>query len=98
MKKIKLIASPGIAIVEPIEKDSSSLNITSKSESRILEGKVISVGPSTVDHGAIIMSLEFCQEGDVIRFLSYEGNYDNFMIDDKKYYCVKWQDIRCIQK
>lgn len=100
MKKIKLVPSPGILIAELISStETNSLILTSKSDSHLLKGKVIAIGDDLItDNNALLEKSKYGHVGDVIYFLSYEGNYDNAIIDDDKYYMVKWQDIRCVVK
>ena len=95
---MKFIPAPGIVLVEPIEKEQTSgVVTTSKSTTRILKGKVLEVGPDLITNAdALLVSRHYCKAGDKITFLSYEGDYDNFTHENRKYYVVKFEDIRGI--
>lgn len=90
--------APGIIIAEYIEPfDKSSLTITSKSESRLLKGKIVAIGGDlTTPMGNIIQAEKYGKVGNVLYFLSYEGNYDWRIIEGKKYYSIKFEDCRFI--
>lgn len=96
----QLIASPGIAIVEPLVSKTTSAIITqTKPKGRIGIGKIISMGKDILtDFGSILKASDYGKEGDVVYFLSYyeEGGYDFTSVDNKQVYMVKWQDFRSI--
>lgn len=98
MNKFK--AAPGVIIAEQIEDSNKTiLTITSKSDSHLNKGKVIAMGGDlTTPMGTLIKANKYCKVGDTIYFLSYEGNYDNTMINGKKYFAIKFEDMRFILK
>lgn len=86
---------PGIVIIKPLE-EKANLIITNQTQTRLLKGKVIAIGIDlTTDQGAILHQTKYIDTGDIVYFLSYEGNYDNFIENNEKYYAVKFQDLRC---
>lgn len=89
--------APGIIIAQEI-KDTSTLVLDTK-ETRILKAKVISLGPPiTTDFGTELDPQDYCKVGDNIYFLSYEGGYDLTVVDGKKYWMIKCQDLRGVIK
>lgn len=89
-------AMPGIIIVKPIEKEEQKLIITNIDQTRLLKGKVIEIGSELhTDFNAVIPT-DQVKKDDTIYFLSYEGNYDNFIENNQKYYAVKIQDVRLV--
>lgn len=86
--------APGIVVLEHIE-DSSSLAITSKQQTQIGYGRVIAIGKDlTTPLGKVIQGKDYCKIGDLVYFLTYEGGYDHTTINGKKYYFVKFDDLR----
>jgi len=91
--------SPGIILVEEITDSGDSLQLQLKSKNRTVKGKVKAVGPDLVtDFGTTLKTSSYAAIGDVVYFLSYEGNYDIISIDNIDYYVVKIQDLRGVLK
>lgn len=91
---VKITPSPGIYLVELIETEDSPLVLQTKSQTRLLKGKVLAVGKHVLtDFNAVLYP--FAKVNQTIYFLSYEGNYDTI---DKKIYLVKFQDLRGVMK
>ena len=83
---------PGIVIIKPIQ--DKGLVITNMNQTKLLKGTVVACGPD-VDEGDMKRYVDhYAQEGDTVYFLSYEGDYDNAVIDGEKYYMVKVDDLR----
>jgi co-chaperonin GroES (HSP10) len=97
---MELTPGPGIIIAEFVETtNETSLVITSKSESRLLCGKVLAVGKDlTTPMGNVIHAKDYCKKGDTIYFLSYAGDYDNNTIKGRRIYTIKFEDFRFIIK
>jgi co-chaperonin GroES (HSP10) len=93
---VKFKPAPGIIIAQQIEdSNKNTITITSKSDSHLNKGKVIAMGGDlTTPMGNIIKANKYCKVGDIIYFLSYEGNYDNTTINGKKYFAIKFEDMR----
>ena len=86
----------GIVVIEPL-KENTNIITNSKSTTRILKGKVVSIGkPLITDFGTVIDPKDYCKAGDVVYFLSYEGSYDIYKETGKEIYLVKIQDLRAI--
>lgn len=91
---MKFTPMPGIVIIKP-EKEEDRLTITNQNNTRLLKGKVVAIGINLVtDMNALLEMDRYTKIGDTVYFLSYEGNYDNVVIDNEKYYSVKVQDLR----
>lgn len=95
----KLQASPGILIAEEIQEDNkTSIKLTGENQSRLMRGKVIAVGIDVESSLRPFKGKDFASVGEIIVFLSYEGGYDYRLIDNKKYYFIKFEDVRGIDK
>ena len=85
--------APGIILIEPL--DETTGIVVGKTTTRLLQGKVLATGINLItDFEAILEIDRYCQVGDIVAFLSYEGDYDWLKIDGKKLYFVKIQDLR----
>lgn len=93
---MNFIPSPGIILVEPIEKEETHVIIQGKINSRILKGEVIAIGENLqTNFGAELPAESYVSGlGDFIYFLSYEGDYDLVKIEGKPYRLVKFEDCR----
>ncbi len=91
---MKLTPAPGIIILAPLEETKTPYVITTKeATARILKGTVIAIGSTLMtDFGSQIDTP--AKQHERWAFLSYEGNYDVFMVDSLKFYAVKFQDMR----
>lgn len=96
---MKLVAAPGIYLVEEI-KDNSSVNTGKPTEKKLLKGKILSVGENR-DHDSGGKMVATFKVGDVIRFLNYQQDYDHFEEKDENgkyhtYYVVLFNDTRVL--
>ena len=95
---MKFTPSPGIAVIELLKETENTAIVTSnKSSGRIIKGKVIAMGADDMTQsGTPIVGKTYARVGNTVWFLHYydEGGVDVGDIDGKKYYFVKWGDIR----
>ncbi len=85
--------APGVVLIEEI-KDDTGLKLDA-TKNRIFKGKVLKVGTDfPLEGDTWLYGAFYAKEGDVCYFMSYEGNYDWTKIDGKKYFLVKFADIR----
>ncbi len=95
MKNFK--PAPGIAVIEGVEEQIEGLVLTQKSQGRIIKGKIIFMGDyDTTSTGEKILPERYGKVGDFVWFMHYydEGGVDIMTIKGKKYFAVKWADIR----
>ena len=88
-------AYPGCYLVELLEEEKNADKpvFSTEKKGRLLKGKILHVGePMEQKSGGVLKGK--LKEGQTIIFLSYEGDYDNIEIDDKKYYFVLFEDGR----
>jgi co-chaperonin GroES (HSP10) len=93
--------SPGIVIISPLKKEEASIIGSDKSQGRIIKGKIIAIGgDDTTTMGEIIKASKYGKTGDIVWFLSYytEGGYDRMEVNGELLYCVKFADIRAVEK
>ena len=97
---MKFTPAPGIVLIEPITKEETSvLTRKENTNQRILKGKVLEVGAAlTTNANAILTPEPYCKKDDIVVFLSYEGDYDNFVHQNQKYFVVKFEDLRGVIK
>lgn len=92
----KISAAPGIYLILPLD-EKSSVNLGKSSDKKLLKGKIVSVGDNR-DHDQGGKMIATYKVGDIVFFLNYEANYDNFEaeIDGKttKIYCTLFNDCR----
>ena len=87
--------APGIYLVEPISDENTTIKLELKTKERVLKGKVLAVGRNQVTEGGALIETDwYAKAGDIVYYLSYEGDYDNAKIEGKTYYFVKYGDIR----
>ena len=92
---MKYIPSPGIVLIQPLQEASHKIIVQGNDNSRIQSGKVLAMGmeaPNS-DTSKVAMN-QYCKVGDIVYFLSYEGDYDSTKIEGQKYYLVKREDLR----
>ncbi len=92
--KSSITPAPGIILIEPLEHQEQSLTL-GENRSYINKGKIIAVGaPLPTLMNTTIPSP--VKEGQICWFYGHDvdGPYDNFTEDGKKYYCVKFDDVR----
>jgi|GEM_PF-6110247 len=97
----KYIASPGIALIQPLAEKNTTLILTNLKEGRIIRGKIIDMGlDDTNNYGGKIEAKNYGRNGDIVWFLSYyqEGGYDKVKLDGVEHYLVKWGDFRLQEK
>lgn len=93
---MKIIPSPGVALVKPVE-DKSEYLITGQEQKRIIKGEIVEMGADdTNNYGATVKADSYGKKGDTIHFLSYyqEGGYDQIKLDGELHYYVKFGDFR----
>ena len=90
---IMIKAYSGTLLVEP-NLDTTGFSIDSPQDGRkILSGKILDIGsPKKTEFGQEI-SCEL-HVGQTIYFLSYNDDYDNMEVDNKKQYFVLFADVR----
>lgn len=89
--------SPGILLIEPLDTKTNAILTGNKQFQRNKKGKIIAKGKNLVtDFGALIEIDWYGKVGDIVYFLSYEEGYDQIDENGKKYYLVKYQDLRGI--
>ena len=92
---MKLIPGPGTYIAEEISE--TKYIITDKSNTRILKGKVIAVGPDDITEFGIKIPVPV-KVGQIAHFISYDGDYDNIKKDGKRYYTILRKDHRFVEE
>ena len=93
---MKYKCAPGIVLVEPIV-SSSKIIINEKKDSKIVKGKVLAIGMQyTTLANAVLKPEWYCKIGDTVWFLTYNEMNDQFEEDGKKYFVVRFEDIRLV--
>jgi hypothetical protein len=88
---------PGISIIKLLDRDHAESLVSSlkRNATQLLRGEIFVMGPPLLtDFNAIIQAENYGEVGDIIYFLSYEGGYDELVIEGVKYKAVKWADFR----
>jgi co-chaperonin GroES (HSP10) len=95
---MKFNPRPGMVIIKPIKSnkpDYSKINLGQNTSARIKKGTVVAVGKDGLTQiGAILKAEDYAKVGDVMYFLSYDGNYDVGDVDGEEYHFTKFEDLR----
>ncbi|MBU6501156.1 MAG: hypothetical protein KGJ89_05310 [Patescibacteria group bacterium] len=92
---MKFYPAQGVYIAELLE-DKEKIFVDTR-KTRLIKGKVVAINPVEVTDFGIEIKTPI-RVGDVVYFLSYEGDYDNAKIDGKTYYAVLRKDHRFVLK
>lgn len=86
---------PGVCLIEPLEEE-SIVRTRAKEPSQLRRGKVVAVGDDYLtDQNAILKAENYAKVGEIVTFLSYQGDdYDTVYLDNKKYYITLFKDLR----
>ncbi len=93
--------APGIIILEPLDEEiePTEVLLTNQVFGRIIRGKIVAIGENDFSTGGMEFERDWYGKiGNIAHFLHYydEGQVDVGMIDKKKYYWVKFADMRGI--
>ena len=88
---------PGVVVIQLIKtpSDKNQLNYGQDTTSKIKKGKVIAVGDDDITSGgAQLLMKDYAKVGDIMYFLTYEGEYDQGKVEQESYHFVKIADLR----
>ncbi len=85
--------APGVLIIEPTQENQDGI-YTGASHGKVIQGKVIAIGHDLVTDNQTYSMKDYGKVGDIVAFLTYEGEYDKLIIGNKTYHAVKIEDMR----
>lgn len=88
--------APGYIIVDTNNVESSSsayYNPGKDQEKKVLRGKILAIGtPASSKYSGTPQPMDDIVVGDIVWFLSYGGDYDNALVDNRLLYFVNYSD------
>lgn len=96
MTKLNIKPTPGYLLIEPVEpetKTASGIYLPDANTEKPQKGKVLAVGPASIQDGQKIESPTKVNE--VVFYKKWGGN--EIKIDSKEYLFVKFEDIMAVE-